>query len=406
MYNNTNLFNSHQDHWESYPTLDELICKPNPFEDTTVNEQYKAEMTWDIQNYNQANHSQQFHHNHPLSAQFSAHKRKLMEQQQQQALSQLTANATNVKSMTKPISKKKIGKPKKTIIDLRHNPKYLKALAESQGNHDVTRIARTIAQSSLEEVVESMKIRHRNNEHNYKPPYAYAILILIALLQNDQNRLTLSQIYKWVSTRFPYFDMSNTTWQNSIRHNLSLNPAFIKTVKSPDKRSYYWEFKQGQEHKFFKDLSLPFQHLKMVIKSLDQYFFPVTVPPVQIKIDSPEKDFTKPKENNNNPLPTPPNTDDHTMAIGLGPAFDIVSNTPPKSIKSEKSRLKINSKNDNDPSIYPNNCSIDERLDALRTPEFKNHESLICSPLTPNKIESIHNSNMIFFQIWNQDHNF
>lgn len=398
------MFNNHSDQWESYPTLDELICKPTAFETNNSHGQYKSEATWDIQGYNSANHSQQFHHSHPLSAQFSAHKRMLMEQQ---ALMQLTASAKNVKSVMKPARKKKIGKPKKTIIDLRLQPKFLKDEDTVPASQDITRIARTIAQSTLEEVVESMKIRHRNNEHNYKPPYAYAILILIALLQNDQNRLTLSQIYKWVSTRFPYFDMSNTTWQNSIRHNLSLNPAFIKTVKSPDKRSYYWEFKQGQEQKFFKDLSLPFDHLKIVIKSLDQYFFPTTskpVQPVQIKIDSPQKDEIKPKENNN-PLPTPPNTDDHSMTIGLRPAFDVVSNTPPKSVKSEKSRLKVHSQSDNDSMIYSNSCSIDERLDALRTPEFKNHESLICSPLTPNKIESIHNSNMIFFQIWNQDHN-
>lgn len=402
MYNNTNMFNNHADQWESYPTLDELICKPTVFENTSPKEQYKPEVTWDIQNYNPVNHPHQFHHSHPLSAQFSAHKRMLMEQQ---ALMQLTASASNVKSVMKPAHKKKIVKPKKTIIDLRKNPKYLEDVETCPVNHDITRIARTIAQSTLEEVVESMKIRHRNNEHNYKPPYAYAILILVALLQNDQNRLTLSQIYKWVSTRFPYFDMGNTTWQNSIRHNLSLNPAFIKTVKSPDKRSYYWEFKKGQEYKFFKDLSLPFDHLKIVVKSLDQYFFPATLKPVQIKIDSPPKDEIKAKENNN-PLPTPPNTDDHSMNIGLGPAFDVVSNTPPKTSKSEKSRLKVHSQIDNDSFIHPNSCSIDERLDALRTPEFKNHESLICSPLTPNKIESIHNSNMIFFQIWNQDHNF
>ena len=375
MYNN-----NHQ--LDSYPTLDEIISRPTIFDKDMTKISPPQEMTWNAQPL----------HNHPLSAQFSAHKRQIIAQQEIIAAVNASKKVVNSKKL-------KINKPKHSVIDLTLNENYRNFQVRRN------RIPRVLAQISVPEMVESMKQRHFNNEHADKPPYPYATLILVALLQNDLNRLTLSQIYNWISTRFPYFTMDQATWQNSVRHNLSLNSAFIKTIKSPDKKSYYWGFKRGHELKFFKDLDLSFEELKEVAKSLEQYFYPIPcinvslVPPVQSK---------DPKFNEQtNPLPTPPNTDDHYMNVGLGPAFDVLTATPPKSSKtSGKSLLQPSKRTIDDELLKVNACSIDEKLDALRTPEFKNHESLICTPLTPNKLESIHNSNMIFFQIWNQGHSF
>lgn len=65
-----------------------------------------------------------------------------------------------------------------------------------------------------------------------KPPYSYATLIKKALCESKDGQLTLSQIYKWIKTSFPYYKTADPAWQNSIRHNLSLNKNFVK-VKRP-----------------------------------------------------------------------------------------------------------------------------------------------------------------------------
>jgi forkhead transcription factor HCM1 len=90
-----------------------------------------------------------------------------------------------------------------------------------------------------------------------KPPHSYAQLIGMSILRAPSRRLTLAQIYKWISDTYSFYSASDAGWQNSIRHNLSLNKAFIKQERPKDDpgKGNYWAIQPGMEHQFIKDKS-------------------------------------------------------------------------------------------------------------------------------------------------------
>ena len=93
------------------------------------------------------------------------------------------------------------------------------------------------------------------DDNGSKPPYSYAALIGMSILRAPGRRLTLAQIYKWISDSFSYYPASDARWQNSIRHNLSLNKAFIKQERPKDDpgKGNYWAIEPGMESQFVKD---------------------------------------------------------------------------------------------------------------------------------------------------------
>ena len=96
-----------------------------------------------------------------------------------------------------------------------------------------------------------------------KPLHSYAELIGMAILRAPNRRLTLSSIYKWISDNFSFYKSTESGWQNSIRHNLSLNKNFIKQERpkeDPGKGSY-WAIKPGEERPFLLGKKNPIRRI-------------------------------------------------------------------------------------------------------------------------------------------------
>lgn len=73
-----------------------------------------------------------------------------------------------------------------------------------------------------------------------KPDFSYAALIGQAILSSPEHRLTLQDIYEWITTVYPYYTRGEQTWMNSIRHSLSTMAVFRKITRGRNEGKSLW----------------------------------------------------------------------------------------------------------------------------------------------------------------------
>lgn len=70
-----------------------------------------------------------------------------------------------------------------------------------------------------------------------KPKLSYIALISQAIHSKVDGKITLKEIYQFIVDRYPYYRYNKSRWQNSIRHNLSLNQCFQRLPREQGLKS-------------------------------------------------------------------------------------------------------------------------------------------------------------------------
>ncbi|CAD6994741.1 fork head domain-containing protein FD4-like [Ceratitis capitata] len=111
----------------------------------------------------------------------------------------------------------------------------------------------------------------RESYGDQKPPYSYISLTAMAIWNSPEKMLPLSDIYKFIIDRFPYYRKNTQRWQNSLRHNLSFNDCFIKVPRRPERpgKGAYWAL-HPQAIDMFENGSLLRRRKRFKLHKLDK----------------------------------------------------------------------------------------------------------------------------------------
>ncbi|KAF9925579.1 Forkhead box protein J3 [Linnemannia zychae] len=258
-----------------------------------------------------------------------------------------------------------------------------------------------------------------------KPDISYSHLILHAISQSANERLTLREIYAWIETRYPFYRDSPSGWQNSIRHNLSSSKAFIKLekTKSDTGKGCFWALhenaqeilaasssKKGRKSLADQDDSTPAGSILSPAMTVRLRNVSTSLPKLDCKadgsprIDLPSPAFSEPRDGPTSPRPvrtktkevfapsTPPSSPDYDAELddkgvhgnrseGISIDKQLLETKTPQLHSTESPPLTI-SRRIRRP---PQNLS-----EFVSSEDFKasfGHESVPNTPLSPKSVE-------------------
>ncbi|XP_023301985.2 fork head domain-containing protein FD5-like [Lucilia cuprina] len=134
-----------------------------------------------------------------------------------------------------------------------------------------------------------------------KPPFSYISLTAMAIWSSPQKMLPLSEIYKYIMDKFPYYRKNTQKWQNSLRHNLSFNDCFIKVPRHSNKagKGCFWTL-HPKAFDMFENGSLLRRRKRFRIQKIETDLLSVEVTTLANSATW-ENNIDLPSENNNNP---------------------------------------------------------------------------------------------------------
>ena len=84
-----------------------------------------------------------------------------------------------------------------------------------------------------------------SNTEDAKPSQTLQSLIAMAILNAPDSELTSTQIFEWISNRFPYYDISQYEWRESVVSIVNQDESFVTLERTDAEGCYYHTLRPG-----------------------------------------------------------------------------------------------------------------------------------------------------------------